>query len=216
MSTTPHVSAVKYVHCLMALVLGLVTALATAGTANAGMDSQRSSTLRSGDTMTVQLWDTFLNGVTPMDRNRLTREWFHSGRAVYEVNGPGAEEFAGTLELGYQIGFPWSLGVALSFNYTTPNAYVWDVPVNQPLTSLVTPNLLPGATFSADVGNGPGIPEIVTFSVDVSGPGGTVAVANAHGTVTGAAGGVLLRPFARLTWPDRGSIATYGEQWNMN
>lgn len=208
--------AAKCLYSLMAAVLCAVTALAGAGTANAGMDSQRSSTLRSGDTMNVQMWDTFLNGVTPMDRNRLTREWFHSGRAVYEVTGGGAEEFAGTLELGYSIGFPWSLGVALTFNYTTPNAYVWDVPFWEPLTSLVTPNLFPGSSISADVGNGPGIQEIVTFSVDVSGPGGTVAVANAHGTVTGAAGGVLLRPFARLNWPDRGSVATYGEQWNMN
>jgi MspA len=208
--------AAKYFSSLMAVVLCVVTALATAGTASAGMDSQRSSTLRSGDTMNVQMWDTFLNGVTPMDRNRLTREWFHSGRAVYEVTGGAAEEFAGTLELGYEIGFPWSLGVALNFSYTTPNAYVWDVPVTAPLTSLVTPNLFPGASISADVGNGPGIQEVVTFSVEVSGPGGTVAVANAHGTVTGAAGGVLLRPFARLIWPDRGSIATYGEQWNMN
>ncbi|WP_264016387.1 MspA family porin, partial [Mycolicibacterium thermoresistibile] len=72
-------------------------------------------------TLTVQQWDTFLNGVFPLDRNRLTREWFHSGRAKYRVEGPGAEDFEGTLELGYQIGFPWSLGVGINFSYTTPN-----------------------------------------------------------------------------------------------
>ena len=38
--------------------------------------------------MDIQQWDTFLNGVFPLDRNRLTREWFHSGRAIYHVTGP--------------------------------------------------------------------------------------------------------------------------------
>ena len=43
-----------------------------------------------------------------------------------------------------------------------------------------------------------------------------VAVANTHGTVTGAAGGVLLRPFARLISGTGDSVTTYGEPWNMN
>ena len=43
-----------------------------------------------------------------------------------------------------------------------------------------------------------------------------MAVANAHGTVTGAAGGVLLRPFARLISAAGDSVTTYGEPWNMN
>jgi len=42
-----------------------------------------------------------------------------------------------------------------------------------------------------------------------------VAVANAHGTVTGAAGGVLLRPFARLISKGGDSVTTYGEPWDM-
>jgi len=43
-----------------------------------------------------------------------------------------------------------------------------------------------------------GLDPFATFSVDVAVAAGGVAVSNAHGTVTGAAGGVLLRPFARL------------------
>ena len=85
-----------------------------------------------------------------------------------------------------------------------------------PFTSVITPNLFPGASISADLGNGPGIQEVATFSVDVAGPHGKVAVSNAHGTVTGAAGGVLLRPFARLISKDGDSVTTYGEPWNMN
>ncbi|MCV7178152.1 MspA family porin, partial [Mycolicibacterium sphagni] len=173
-----------------------------------------------GRTMTIQQWDTFLNGVFPLDRNRLTREWFHSGKAVYSVVGPGSDEFAGTLELGYQVGFPWSLGVGINFSYTTPNILLDDANISptgfNPLGSVITPNLFPGVSISADLGNGPGIQEVATFSVDVSGPNGSVAVANAHGTVTGAAGGVLLRPFARLISKAGDSVTTYGEPWNMN
>ncbi|MGA5535019.1 MspA family porin [Mycolicibacterium nivoides] len=173
-------------------------------------------------TLTVQQWDTFLNGVFPLDRNRLTREWFHSGRAKYTVAGPGADDFEGTLELGYQIGFPWSLGVGINFSYTTPNIliddgdFLSDGAFPPGLDSVTTPNLFPGVSLSADLGNGPGIQEVATFSVDVKGPAGGVAVSNAHGTVTGAAGGVLLRPFARLIASTGDSVTTYGEPWNMN
>src|ERR1700755_489385 len=164
---------------LVALVAAFAALFVSTGTSHAGLDNELSLVDGSDRTLTIQQWDTFLNGVFPLDRNRLTREWFHSGRAKYIVDGPGADEFEGTLELGYQIGFPWSLGVGINFSYTTPD-------------------LLPGVSISADLGNGPGIQEVATFSVDVSGPSGGVAVSNAHGTVTGAAGGVLLRPFARL------------------
>jgi len=168
--------------------------------------------------LTIQQWDTFLNGVFPLDRNRLTREWFHSGSAIYNVAGAGSDEFEGTLELGYQIGFPWSLGVGINFSYTTPNILLDDVNLSglNPFGSVITPNLFPGVSISADLGNGPGIQEVATFSVDVAGPHGKVAVSNAHGTVTGAAGGVLLRPFARLISKAGDSVTTYGEPWNMN
>ncbi|MGJ6127247.1 MspA family porin [Mycolicibacterium sp. Y3] len=204
------------------------------GTSHAGLDNELSLVDGKDRTLTIQQWDTFLNGVFPLDRNRLTREWFHSGKAKYIVSGPGADDFAGTLELGYQIGFPWSLGVGINFSYTTPNILLDDAnlnPVNVSLgangisvaanpafnpVQVVTPNLFPGASISADLGNGPGIQEVATFSTDVSGANGAVAVSNAHGTVTGAAGGVLLRPFARLIAKEGDSVTTYGEPWNMN
>jgi len=178
------------------------------GTAAAGMDNQMSLVDGGGRTMTISQWDTYLDGVFPLDRNRLTREWFHSGRAKYSVVGPGAEDFAGTLELGYQVGFPWSLGVGINASLS-PLGF-------DPFGSVITPNLFPGVSISSDLGNGPGIQEVATFSVDVEGPEGSVAVANAHGTVTGAAGGVLLRPFARLISKTGDSVTTYGEAWNMN
>ena len=205
---------------LVTLVAALAGLFAGTGTASADLDNQMSLVDGGGRTMTIQQWDTFLDGVFPLDRNRLTREWFHSGKARYSVVGPGADDFAGTLELGYQVGFPWSLGVGINFSYTTPNILLDDVSLSplafDPLGSIITPNLFPGVSISSDLGNGPGIQEVATFSVDVEGPEGSVAVSNAHGTVTGAAGGVLLRPFARLIAKTGDSVTTYGEPWNMN
>ena len=205
---------------LVALVAAMATLFAGSGTAQAVMDNQMSLVDGGGRTMTIQQWDTFLDGVFPLDRNRLTREWFHSGKAVYTVVGDGADEFEGTLELGYQVGFPWSLGVNINFSYTTPNILLDDADISpggfNPLSSVITPNLFPGVSIQSDLGNGPGIQEVATFSVDVAGPGSSVAVSNAHGTVTGAAGGVLLRPFARLISGAGDSVTTYGEPWNMN
>ena len=205
---------------VVALIAALAALVAGSPVSNAVLDNQMSLVDGAGRTMTIQQWDTYLDGVYPLDGNRLTGEWFHSGRAIYSVVGPGAEEFAGTLELGYQVGFPWSLGVGINFSYTTPNILLDDVSLSplgfDPLGSIITPNLFPGASITSDLGNGPGIQEVATFSVDVAGPEGSVAVANAHGTVTGAAGGVLLRPFARLISKTGDSVTTYGEPWNMN
>ena len=201
------------------MVAAIAALFVSTGTSHAGLDNELSLVDGQDRTLTIQQWDTFLNGVFPLDRNRLTREWFHSGSAVYNVAGPGADEFEGTLELGYQIGFPWSLGVGINFSYTTPNILIDDADLDRaPVRpdSVITPNLFPGVSISADLGNGPGIQEVATFSVDVAGPHGKVAVSNAHGTVTGAAGGVLLRPFARLISKDGDSVTTYGEPWNMN
>ena len=211
----------KVIGRLLVAVLAAVAMLFVgAGTSQAGLDNQMSLVDGGGRTMTIQQWDTFLDGVFPLDRNRLTREWFHSGKASFSVVGPDADKFEGTLELGYQVGFPWSLGVGINFSYTTPSILLDDADISptgfNPLGSVITPNLFPGVSISSDLGNGPGIQEVATFSVDVAGPNGSVAVANAHGTVTGAAGGVLLRPFARLISKAGDSVTTYGETWNMN
>ena len=46
------------------------------------------------------------------------------------VTGDGADDFEGTLELGYQVGFPWSLGVGINFSYTTPNILLDDADIS--------------------------------------------------------------------------------------
>ena len=119
---------------LVALIAAVAALFVGTGTSHAGLDNELSLVDGKGRTLTIQQWDTFLNGVFPLDRNRLTREWFHSGRAVYSVSGDGSDAFEGTLELGYQVGFPWSLGVGINFSYTTPNILFDDQDFNPVLT----------------------------------------------------------------------------------
>ncbi len=78
---------------LGALGVAVAGFFAVPATAQAEMDNQMSLVDGGGRTMTVQQWDTYLDGVYPLDRNRLTREWFHSGKAKYNVAGEGADEF---------------------------------------------------------------------------------------------------------------------------
>ncbi|MBF9353158.1 porin, partial [Mycobacteroides chelonae] len=79
---------------LMRLILAVAGVVGLAvigtGTAHAGLDDELTLVDGKGRMLRIQQWDTFLNGVFPLDRNRLTREWFHSGRAAYEVTGPAA------------------------------------------------------------------------------------------------------------------------------
>lgn len=195
---------------LLVLIAAVAAMFSGAGTSYAGLDNQQSLVDGQGRTLTIQQWDTFLNGAAPLDRNALTREWFNSGRAVYSVTGNGADAFKGVMELGYQVGFPWSMGVGINFGYTTPNV-AFDL-----FPGIATPPLVPGGSISADLGNGPGIQEVATFSKDVAGPSGQIAVSNAHGTVTGAAGGVTLRPYARLISAAGDNVTTFGAPWDLN
>src|SRR6478609_4683618 len=123
---------------LVAMIAAVAALFVGTGTSHAGLDNELSLVDGGGRTLTIQQWDTFLNGVFPLDRNRLTREWFHSGRAVYSVAGGDADKFEGTLELGYQVGFPWSLGVGINFSYTTPNILL-DDPNIHPLSDGFNP-----------------------------------------------------------------------------
>ena len=204
---------------LVALIAAVAALFATTGTSHAGLDNELSLVDGQDRTLTVQQWDTFLNGVFPLDRNRLTREWFHSGQAKYTVRRP-------RLPTSSTARWSWATRSAsrgrwasASTSATPPRTSCSTMATSAATPAraqIITPNLFPGVSISADLGNGPGIQEVATFSVDVKGAAGGVAVSNAHGTVTGAAGGVLLRPFARLIASTGDSVTTYGEPWNMN
>ena len=72
---------------LIAVIAAVAALFVSTGTSHAGLDNELSLVDGQDRTLTIQQWDTFLNGVFPLDRNRLTREWFHSGSAVYNVAG---------------------------------------------------------------------------------------------------------------------------------
>jgi MspA len=204
------------------LVTAIVALFVGSGTSHASLDNEVSQPDHQGRTLTIQQWDTLLNDVPPLDRNRLTREWFHSGKATFIVSGESADDFKGRLELGYQIGFPGTQSVNIGFTYTTPNILLDDANVNplsrgfNPLGSVISTNLIPHPSIDVDSSNGPGVQEVATLSVNVAGGKGTVAVSNAHGTVTGTSGDVLLRPYARLVSNDGDSVTTYGQPQSMS
>ncbi|MBY4127959.1 MspA family porin [Rhodococcus fascians] len=102
-----------------ASVVGLV--LGT-GTASAGVDSAKSIVDADGNTVTLTLSDSFVSGVAPLDGNPLTREWFYDGRASFDVQGPSADDFEGTLTAGLQIGYPLSLDGGVSVEWASPSA----------------------------------------------------------------------------------------------
>jgi hypothetical protein len=102
-----------------ASVVGLV--LGT-GTASAAVDSAKSIVDADGNTVTLTLSDSFVSGVAPLDGNPLTREWFYDGRATFDVQGPTADDFEGTLTAGLQIGYPLSLDGGVSVEWASPSA----------------------------------------------------------------------------------------------
>jgi hypothetical protein len=97
--------------------------------------------------------------------------------------------------MGYQIGFPWSLGVGINFSYTTPNILLDTQQVPGTALSIITPNLFPGVSISADLGNGPGA---------------------RHRDRCGRWCAAASVRSAHLQGRKSGCVTTYSEPWNMN
>lgn len=90
------------------------------GTASAAVDGVTSVVDADGNTITLTLSDTFINGVAPLDGNPLTREWFGDGRASFDVQGPSADDFEGNIVMGYQIGYPMNIGGSVTVEWASP------------------------------------------------------------------------------------------------
>ncbi|RRQ28063.1 hypothetical protein DK926_09230 [Rhodococcus sp. Eu-32] len=200
-----------------ASVAGLV--LGT-GTASAAVDSTNTVVDANGNTITVSLSDTFINSVPPLDGNPLTREWFANGVAGWTVTGPDADDFEGTVAVGYQVGYPASLGGSITFNYSTPTL---DLSADKDGLAAGFGNLIPQAGFEAEIAPGPGIVdataasgEIQGTSGDAEGASGTIQIANAHGTATGILGNVRVRPYVSVTSSTGDVAVTYGVPWTFN
>lgn len=205
-----------------ASVVGLV--LGT-GTASAAVDSTNTVVDANGNVITVSLSDTFINSVSPLDGNPLTREWFANGVAGWTVTGPDADDFEGTVAIGYQVGYPMSLGGSITFGYTTPNFSLGAEVDNEGGASISgsTSDLLPSVGFEAEIAPGPGIVDATAASGnvqgtegDAEGPSGTIQIANAHGTATGILGNVRVRPYVSVTSSTGDVAVTYGTPWTFN
>lgn len=205
-----------------ASVVGLV--LGT-GTASAAVDSTNTVVDANGNVITVSLSDTFINSVSPLDGNPLTREWFANGVAGWTVTGPDADDFEGTVAIGYQVGYPMSLGGSVTFGYTTPN-FSLGAEINNAGEGSIsgsTSDLLPSVGFEAEIAPGPGIVDATAASGnvqgtegDAEGPSGTIQIANAHGTATGILGNVRVRPYVSVTSSTGDVAVTYGAPWTFN
>ncbi|WP_283474485.1 MspA family porin [Rhodococcus sp. H29-C3] len=220
-----------------ASVIGLV--LGT-GTASAAVDSTNTVVDANGNTITVSLSDTFINSVSPLDGNPLTREWFANGVAGWNVTGPDAEDFEGTLAIGYQVGYPMSLGGSVKIGWGTPSITA-KAGVGGEFDLLAAPSgdsapslpgefgigaeaqLIPTAKFEAVIAPGPGIVDaegasgsIQGTEGDAEGASGTIQIANAHGTATGILGNVRVRPYVSVTSSTGDVAVTYGVPWTFN
>ncbi|OZF38971.1 MspA family porin [Rhodococcus sp. 14-2483-1-2] len=205
-----------------ASVVGLV--LGT-GTASAAVDSTNTVVDANGNVITVSLSDTFINSVSPLDGNPLTREWFANGVAGWTVTGPDADDFEGTVAIGYQVGYPMSLGGSITFGYTTPNISLGinAIGTEGSTVDVSTSDLLPSVGFEAEIAPGPGIVDATAASGniqgtegDAAGPSGTIQIANAHGTATGILGNVRVRPYVSVTSSTGDVAVTYGTPWTFN
>ncbi|MDQ1181299.1 MspA family porin [Rhodococcus sp. SORGH_AS_0301] len=216
-----------------ASVVGLV--LGT-GTANAGVDASNTVVDADGNAITINLEDTFVNSVFPLDGNPLTREWFGNGRITWSVAGPSADDFEGTVKVGYQVGYPGSLGGSLNIDWATPTVglklggtlgggtgSIADAPIAADV------QLLPVASANVEIAPGPGITQsesavaVVDESADITGgeqeaagTDGSIQLANVHGTATGILGNVRVRPYASIVSATGDTAVAYGPVWTFN
>ncbi|OZC76872.1 hypothetical protein CH274_19490 [Rhodococcus sp. 06-418-5] len=190
-----------------ASVVGLV--LGT-GTASAAVDSSNSVVDADGNTITVTLSDTFINGVAPLDGNPLTREWFANGRASYDVQGPSADDFEGTLKIGYQIGYPMSLNGGVEISWSSPSAEFnlgsgneSSVTGTLPIVGGGDPSVVLGGAGTSSTGLDVGVQLIPQAT-------GTIALANGPGVVQSESAYAVLNEEADITSSEGDAAGTSG------
>jgi len=210
--------------------VGAVAVLAVAtshGTASAAVDNSRILPLDGGHAIEVIQADTSTQSVPPLDSSPLSVEFFHDEVATVRITGPNAANYAGTaVEVGFQIGYPVALpGATVTLN--TPNLE-WGVEsgvgVDLGLGGGTDPTLNIGFESGGSLGGEiipsqeievplePGgitaVPIVEDFRFD--GSSTTIRIAGVHGSVSGAIGPVMIRPYLRAVTADRDTVVTYG------
>lgn len=193
----------------LASVAAVGLAVATSGSASA-IDSQNSIVDHGGNTVTATIADTHINFVPPLDGNPLTREFFHNGRAGFKVEGPDADDFEGTVAIGYQIGYPATLDGSISVNYSTPQLELETKLAPDEIASATVSDILPTLGGELSVGFGPGIVDVPATEGDIEGDEGDIALSAFHGSVTGVLGPTNIRPYVTVTSSAGDSVTTYG------
>ncbi|MCX4093205.1 MspA family porin [Nocardia sp. alder85J] len=176
------------------------------GIAGAGVDSV--SSIVDHDQRNIQAIesDTRIDFVPPLDNNPMTREWFHSGTAGYQITGDKVDDWHGHITIGYMVGYPATFDGKLKFQYQTPGLEV-EVGTN---TQVDIFDLIPRAGVEMSVGFGPGIQTVECAGGDISGAEGSIRMSGFHGTVTGVLGQVSIRPFVKVVSNSGDTVVTYG------
>ncbi len=183
-------------------------AVVNSGTATAGFDGGNSVVDHGGNKIEALTADTFIQFVPPLDGNPLTREWFHNGRAAFNITGPGADAFEGTITIGYQVGYPATFDGHITFKWQTPDLELDFFPPED--NGAILTNIIPVLGFDMSVGFGPGIVNVPAATGDISGSGGDIALSNFEGTATGVLGQTSIRPYVTVVSAAGDSVTAYG------
>ncbi|MEU5842889.1 MspA family porin [Rhodococcus sp. NPDC047139] len=214
--------------CARVASVGAVAVLAAAashGTAAAAVDNSRILPLDDGRAIEVIQADTSTQSVPPLDSSPLSVEFFHDEVATVRITGPGAETSAGTaVEVGLQVGYPVFLPGATVTLYT-PNLD-WGVESGAALNIGIAPEfalelgLESGGALGGQIipsqeieiplepGGITDVPIVEDFTFD--GASTTIRIAGVHGSVSGAVGPVMIRPYLKAVTADRDTVVTYG------
>ncbi|MFC8527336.1 MspA family porin [Nocardia sp. NPDC057227] len=199
------------------LTAGLAAAMALtfgAGTAFAGVDSTDRVIDGKQRTISAIQADTTIRAVPPLDRNPLTRQWFHDVTAQFTVEGDKADEFAGTIKIGYLVGFPATVDGRIKFGYTSPRVGIeTDNGIPGPKLDV---DLIPTVTGEIETGFGPGVRQIEAVSGRITGSEGSVRLTNSIGTVTGVIGTATVQPYVTVVSDTGDSVTTLGKPYEVN
>jgi hypothetical protein len=177
------------------------------GVAGAGVDSTSSIVDHGQRNVQAIEEDTRIDFVPPLDGNPLTREWFHSGKASYQITGPNADGWHGHITIGYMVGYPATLEGKIKFSYQTPGL---ELELGTANTQADVFDLIPRLGVELAVGFGPGIQTFECAGGNISGSEGYIQMSGFHGTVTGVLGQTTIRPFVKIVSDDGDMVVTYG------
>lgn len=137
-----------------------------------------------------------IRSIAPLDSNPLTRAWSQDSlKLSWNPEGVNEKNFVGTIEVGYQIGYPGLLTGALQFQWLTPGLSV-GVGHDGPEVSLNS--LIPQAGVRFELGFTPGIKSVPVSTGQALGKGGELTISGYRASVTGAIGPVTIQPYITL------------------